>query len=79
VRQGNIFFAGEHCSADYQGFMEGGAAEDARAAKEIPGPASREEGVGRALAGPGLLVRGPLTAKAPFWVPVLCSWLLRRV
>ena len=35
VRQGNIFFAGEHCSADYQGFMEGGAAEGARAAKEI--------------------------------------------
>ena len=35
VRQGAIFFAGEHCSADYQGFMEGGAAEGARAAKEI--------------------------------------------
>jgi hypothetical protein len=33
--QGNVFFAGEHCSADYQGFMEGGAAEGARAAKEI--------------------------------------------
>jgi len=32
---GNIFFAGEHCSADCQGFMEGGAAEGARAAKEI--------------------------------------------
>jgi monoamine oxidase len=35
ARQGNIFFAGEHCSLDYQGFMEGGAAEGARAAKEI--------------------------------------------
>ena len=35
VRQGAIFFAGEHCSADYQGLMEGGAAEGARAAKEI--------------------------------------------
>ena len=35
VRQGNVFFAGEHCSVDYQGFMEGGAAEGARAAKEI--------------------------------------------
>ena len=35
VRQGNIFFAGEHCSVDYQGYMEGGAAEGARAAKEI--------------------------------------------
>ena len=35
VRQGNIFFAGEHCSLDYQGSMEGGAAEGARAAKEV--------------------------------------------
>jgi len=24
-RQGNVFFAGEHCSMDYQGFMEGAA------------------------------------------------------
>jgi monoamine oxidase len=35
VRQGNIFFAGEHCSVDYQGYMEGGASEGARAATEI--------------------------------------------
>ena len=35
VRQGNIFFAGEHCSQDFQGFMEGGAAEGVRAAKEV--------------------------------------------
>jgi monoamine oxidase len=35
VRQGNIFFAGEHCSVEYQGYREGGAAEGARAAKEI--------------------------------------------
>ena len=35
VRQGNVFFAGEHCSVEYQGYMEGGAAEGARAAKEI--------------------------------------------
>jgi monoamine oxidase len=34
-RQGNILFAGEHCSQDFQGFMEGGAAEGARAAGEI--------------------------------------------
>ena len=27
VRQGNVFFAGEHCSVEYQGYMEGGAAE----------------------------------------------------
>jgi monoamine oxidase len=33
--QGNIHFAGEHCSIDFQGFMEGGAAEGARAAGEI--------------------------------------------
>ena len=35
MRQGNILFAGEHCSLDFQGFMEGGAAEGARAAGEI--------------------------------------------
>ena len=35
VRQGPILFAGEHCSVEYQGFMEGGAREGARAAREI--------------------------------------------
>ena len=35
VRQGNIFFAGEHTSQDFQGFMEGGASEGERAAAEI--------------------------------------------
>lgn len=35
ARQGKIHFAGEHCSIDFQGFMEGGAAEGARAANEI--------------------------------------------
>ncbi len=35
VRQGNIFFAGEHTSQDFQGFMEGGASEGGRAAREI--------------------------------------------
>ena len=35
VQQGNIHFAGEHCSQDFQGFMEGGAAEGARAAQEV--------------------------------------------
>jgi monoamine oxidase len=35
VRQGNIFFAGEHCSQDFQGFMEGAASEGVRAANEI--------------------------------------------
>jgi monoamine oxidase len=33
--QGSIHFAGEHCSQDFQGYMEGGAAEGARAAGEI--------------------------------------------
>ena len=33
--QGNIHFAGEHCSVNFQGFMEGGAAEGVRAASEI--------------------------------------------
>ena len=35
VAQGNIHFAGEHCSQDFQGYMEGGAEEGIRAAKEI--------------------------------------------
>jgi len=35
VRQGPIHFAGEHCSVLYQGFMEGGAEEGARAAREV--------------------------------------------
>ena len=35
VRQANVHFAGEHCSTDFQGYMEGGAAEGARAAGEI--------------------------------------------
>ena len=33
--QGNIHFAGEHCSQDFQGYMEGGAMAGARAANEI--------------------------------------------
>lgn len=37
ARQGNIHFAGEHCSIDYQGYMEGGADEGQRAATEILG------------------------------------------
>ena len=35
VQQGNIHFAGEHCSQDFQGYMEGGAAEGGRAAQEV--------------------------------------------
>ena len=34
-RSGNCHFAGEHCSLQFQGFMEGGAQEGARAAGEI--------------------------------------------
>jgi monoamine oxidase len=33
--QGNIHFAGEHCSIDFQGYMEGGASEGQRAAQEV--------------------------------------------
>jgi monoamine oxidase len=35
AQQGNIHFAGEHCSVNFQGFMEGGAEEGARAAGEV--------------------------------------------
>jgi monoamine oxidase len=35
VPQGRIHFAGEHCSQDFQGYMEGGASEGVRAAGEI--------------------------------------------
>ena len=35
VAQGNIHFAGEHCSVNFQGFMEGGASEGQRAAHEV--------------------------------------------
>jgi monoamine oxidase len=35
VAQGNVHFAGEHCSQDFQGYMEGGATEGIRAAKEV--------------------------------------------
>lgn len=33
--QGRVYFAGEHTSVDFQGFMEGGAAEGQRAAREV--------------------------------------------
>ncbi|SDJ95846.1 flavin monoamine oxidase family protein [Streptomyces indicus] len=35
--QGNIHIGGEHCSYDFQGFMEGGATEGERAAREVIG------------------------------------------
>jgi monoamine oxidase len=35
VPQGAIHFAGEHTSQDFQGFMEGAAAEGIRAAREV--------------------------------------------
>jgi monoamine oxidase len=35
VRQGDVHFAGEHCSVDFQGYMEGGAEEGQRAANEV--------------------------------------------
>ena len=35
IHTGKCHFAGEHCSTNFQGFMEGGASEGARAANEI--------------------------------------------
>ncbi|MFD5099440.1 flavin monoamine oxidase family protein [Streptomyces albidochromogenes] len=35
--QGNVHIAGEHCSYDFQGFMEGGATEGERAARQVIG------------------------------------------
>jgi monoamine oxidase len=35
IQTGKCHFAGEHCSINFQGFMEGGAEEGARAANEI--------------------------------------------
>lgn len=35
VRQGRVFFAGEHCSVEFQGYMEGAAREGVRAAREL--------------------------------------------
>lgn len=35
ARQGRVFFAGEHTSQDYQGFMEGGANEGWSAARKV--------------------------------------------
>jgi monoamine oxidase len=37
MRQGAVHFAGEHCSIDFQGYMEGGATEGQRAAVEVLG------------------------------------------
>ncbi len=33
--QGQVFFAGDHCSQDFQGYMEGAASEGERAADEV--------------------------------------------
>ncbi len=41
VRQGNVLFAGEHCSVLLQGFMEGAAREGVRAAHEVLADAGR--------------------------------------
>lgn len=35
VRQGRVFFCGEHTSTDFQGFMEGGAREGRRVGKQL--------------------------------------------
>ena len=35
VPQRRVFFAGEHCSVDFRGFMEGGSATGIQAAQRI--------------------------------------------
>jgi monoamine oxidase len=35
VRSGRVHFAGDHCSVEYQGFMEGAAVEGRRAGREV--------------------------------------------
>jgi monoamine oxidase len=35
VRQGGVLFCGEHTSVEFQGFMEGAAAEGKRAARQL--------------------------------------------
>jgi len=35
VRQGNVHFAGDQCTQDFQGYMEGGASTGVLAASEI--------------------------------------------
>ena len=35
ARQGNVYFAGEHTSIDFQGYMEGGASTGQRAANQV--------------------------------------------
>ncbi|MBP7677224.1 MAG: FAD-dependent oxidoreductase, partial [Thermoanaerobaculia bacterium] len=34
-REGGVFFAGEHTSSDFQGFMEGACESGERAAREV--------------------------------------------
>jgi monoamine oxidase len=41
-REGNVHFCGEHTSADFQGWMEGGAETGAFAAKEVLDDLGRE-------------------------------------
>lgn len=42
--EGRVFFAGEHTSADFQGFMEGACESGERAAKEVLAAMGRAEG-----------------------------------
>ncbi|MCL4807397.1 MAG: FAD-dependent oxidoreductase, partial [Thermoanaerobaculia bacterium] len=42
--EGRVFFAGEHTSSDFQGFMEGACESGERAAKEVLAAMGRAEG-----------------------------------
>jgi monoamine oxidase len=40
---GDVYFAGEHCSVDYQGFMNGAAETGRIAAEQITAKVSKKE------------------------------------
>lgn len=43
VREGNIFFAGEHTSIEYKGYLNGAVESGERAANEVIGDLNREK------------------------------------
>jgi len=62
VQEGNIHFAGEHTSMNFQGFMEGAVASGERVASEIRGVSSRRITGGA----PSILKKG-LSQDGAFW------------
>lgn len=68
VREGNVHFCGEHCSQDFQGWMEGAAETGALVAAEIlddlavPHPVALQRALGGKLAGAYACYGGATTA-----------------